>query len=272
MPTLDITDGHRDRIETLCAELAAAHAGAYASVGTDDALRYLLDLAEAVDDPERTADPEVFGASRDGSTPEPTARESLGTGDRRDHGGTPFDTKHARERLESRNRKHSDPDDADEMDLYAISAAFDVTGRSEMTKAELVDAILDAAARLAADPFVGVDLDLDSADEWGDPAEPTSDAEGDPDEAGGGGDGAGAETNTHTEPTNTANTEYVAAGDEAEADGASQLDAMMSLLDTHDDKWREGDGDVRYEVDLPDGSVETARTKDDVRALLFRNY
>ena len=28
----------------------------------------------------------------------------------------------------------------------------------------------------------------------------------------------------------------------------------------------------RDEVELPDGRVETARTKDDVRALLFRNY
>ncbi len=47
---------------------------------------------------------------------------------------------------------------------------------------------------------------------------------------------------------------------------------MMSLLDTHDDKWHEADGDARYEVELPDGDVETARTKDDVRALLFKNY
>jgi len=47
---------------------------------------------------------------------------------------------------------------------------------------------------------------------------------------------------------------------------------MMQLLDTHEDKWREGDGEARYEVDLPDGSTESAQTKDDVRALLFKNY
>ena len=51
-----------------------------------------------------------------------------------------------------------------------------------------------------------------------------------------------------------------------------RLSAMMQLLDTHDDKWRESDGDARYEVDLPDGSTEQAQTKDDVRALLFKNY
>jgi len=54
--------------------------------------------------------------------------------------------------------------------------------------------------------------------------------------------------------------------------GGDRLNAMMQLLDTHDEKWREGAGDARYEVDLPDGSTETAQTKDDVRALLFKNY
>jgi hypothetical protein len=47
---------------------------------------------------------------------------------------------------------------------------------------------------------------------------------------------------------------------------------MMNLLDTHGDKWREGGPDARYEVDLPDGSVETVQTRDDVRAVLFKNY
>ncbi|MFC7176684.1 hypothetical protein [Halosegnis marinus] len=47
---------------------------------------------------------------------------------------------------------------------------------------------------------------------------------------------------------------------------------MMNLLDEHDDKWRESGGDEPYEVDLPDGSTETARTQDDVRGLLFRHY
>ncbi len=54
--------------------------------------------------------------------------------------------------------------------------------------------------------------------------------------------------------------------------GGGPLDGMMNLLDEHEDRWREGGGDARYEVDLPDGSVEPARTKDDVRALLFRHY
>jgi len=51
------------------------------------------------------------------------------------------------------------------------------------------------------------------------------------------------------------------------------LDEMMSLLETHDDKWDESSSaDYRYSVELPDGSSEQVQTKDDVRALLFKNY
>jgi hypothetical protein len=62
----------------------------------------------------------------------------------------------------------------------------------------------------------------------------------------------------------------VATGD---ADGGATLNSMMSLLDDHDGKWREaGGGEEKYEVDLPDGGTERARTKDDVRAVLFKHY
>jgi hypothetical protein len=59
----------------------------------------------------------------------------------------------------------------------------------------------------------------------------------------------------------------------ADASGVGGLlSTANQLLDEHDDKWREGEGDTPYEVDLPDGSTESARTKDDVRQLLFRHY
>lgn len=57
------------------------------------------------------------------------------------------------------------------------------------------------------------------------------------------------------------------------ADDDEMLDEMMSLLETHDDKWDESNSaDFRYTVELPDGSSEQVQTKDDVRALLFKNY
>jgi len=45
------------------------------------------------------------------------------------------------------------------------------------------------------------------------------------------------------------------------------------LLQEHGDKWHESDsGEEPYAVELPDGTTEPARTKDDVRQLLFRHY
>jgi hypothetical protein len=52
----------------------------------------------------------------------------------------------------------------------------------------------------------------------------------------------------------------------------AMLNEMMNLLDTHDDRWGESSGDERYAVELPDGSTEHVRTKDDVKALLFKHY
>ena len=61
--------------------------------------------------------------------------------------------------------------------------------------------------------------------------------------------------------------------DDGAADDDDMLDEMMSLLETHDDKWEESSsGDHRYSVELPDGSTEDVQTKDDVRAILFKNY
>jgi hypothetical protein len=264
MPTLDITDDHADRIEALREELAATHAGPYASVDREDALAYLLDLADAVDDPERVAEPTTDDEDdADAAAPDDAASAE------------PFDRDRARELLSARNRRYGDPDPDDPMDLYDIAAAFDVTGRSEMRKAELVDAILDAAAELAEDPFAGVGVDVDLGEETEDEGDDDEREEGDADGESGADsqsdtDGEGDETDADTGNDGEGADAGAGAGDD---DGdAGQLNAMMSLLDTHADKWREADGDARYEVDLPDGSVETARTKDDVRALLFRNY
>ena len=255
MPTLDITDDHADRIEALREELAAAHAGPYASVDREDALAYLLDLADAVDDPDRVAEP----PSDDPADESPDDATSAAAS------ATPFDRDRARDLLTARNRRRSDPDPDDPMDLSDIAAAFEITGRSEMTKGELVDAILDAAETLAADPFARVDVDLRPADS----DDETADSDGEADAAG---DDAGEEGAAEVDAAGDDASEDAAEDEEGDAGGSDQLNAMMSLLDTHGDKWREADGDARYEVDLPDGSVETARTKDDVRALLFRNY
>lgn len=72
------------------------------------------------------------------------------------------------------------------------------------------------------------------------------------------------------ETTDDGATETASAG--GPGDGGI-LSSANRLLAEHDDRWRESDtGDEPYEVDLPDGSTEGARTRDDVRQLLFRHY
>lgn len=67
--------------------------------------------------------------------------------------------------------------------------------------------------------------------------------------------------------------------EEADSQGQSEDTAVGSLLSTanklldeHEEKWHESDDETPYEVDLPDGTTKPARTKDDVRQLLFRHY
>ena len=84
-------------------------------------------------------------------------------------------------------------------------------------------------------------------------------------------------------------TERDAPGDSDEADEATEggggpdvdpmaaaggaLAAANQLLRQHEDRWRQTDGgEAPYEVDLPDGTTEGVRTKDDVRQLLFKHY
>ena len=85
-----------------------------------------------------------------------------------------------------------------------------------------------------------------------------------------------ADASSGSEPTDDDGGEADAdSGDDGDgsADDDDMLDEMMSLLETHDDKWGESDSaDHRYSVELPDGSTEQVQTKDDVRALLFKNY
>ena len=68
-------------------------------------------------------------------------------------------------------------------------------------------------------------------------------------------------------------------GADENADGAhtgdddEMLDRMMNLLETHDDKWEKSPAaDYRYRVELADGGTEDVQTKDDVKAILFREY
>lgn len=277
MHTIEITDDQYDRIRALRDELADRHADRYTSVTLPDGVAYLLDLADTVDDPDRTAevgpddDADAAGAASAGETrvadrPRPFPRETLEA------------------ELTERNRRHTDPEAASRMDLYEIAAEYEVTGRSGMTKDELVTAIAETVERRYTDPLAPVDFDvpgLSPDDDGGFEGEAGRDDGGggaaggesaDPDESDRDDGGAGGDPDDGGADCGPDDGGADGGPDDGSTEGDGQLNAMLSLLETHDDKWRSADGDARYEVDLPDGSVETARTKDDVRAVLFKHY
>jgi len=129
-----------------------------------------------------------------------------------------------------------------------------------------------------AGPGGAVDEDTDSSDGTepadGDAGE-DEEIDDDEDETGDG----DVEDDTAEEDEDDNEADADGTDDDPEADGEEangdddMLNEMMSLLDTHDDKWTEADTEeTKYEVELPDGDSETVQTKDDVRALLFKNY
>jgi predicted flap endonuclease-1-like 5' DNA nuclease len=234
MPKIRITDAQRDRLEALREELEAEHAGPYGTVRVEDAMEYLLDLAEAADG----VDP-----------------GSVGAGD-----GSPG---------ESDDGSPGEPDggDGDEgRDLTAVPGIG--AARADALRAAGLD---DLAALRAADPDALATVDGIGEERAAEikAAVDTMDLPGGET----GGDGAGDSGMTPAKPDDgTGGSGGSGRSGGATAGGGDQLSAMMNLLSTHDDRWREADGDARYEVDLPNGGVETAQTKDDVKAVLFRNY
>jgi hypothetical protein len=150
-------------------------------------------------------------------------------------------------------------DQRDRLRAVQEELSADVVGKyGHVRPCDAVEYLLDRHAE--ATPGDG-----DAAGPADDPAENGADGDGDgpaDDPAENGADGGG-------DADEDGDARADAAGS---VTGGGPLDGMMNLLDEHEDRWREGGGDARYEVDLPDGSVEPARTKDDVRALLFRHY
>lgn len=142
--------------------------------------------------------------------------------------------------------------------------------------------------RAESDPDVSVDMDAIDADEIEPDGGDRTDGGGTASETGADGDDAGEEASSSVdgavEALNSAGPGGGTAGDPDPSqgdhgadtiDGAGDdtVDRMMNLLEEHDDKWTQTDGsDGKYSVELPDGTTESAQTKDDVRAVLFKHY
>lgn len=254
MPTIELTDDQYERFRSVCADLEAAYVGEYGAIRERDAVDYLLDTytppgALAAAD----AAGEQAAANAAGATADARAAADADAADDPDAGST-------------------GPAGGAEDDLTTVTgigetkaAALEEAGFE--TVADLHAATVDALATvdgigedLAAE--IKVTLDTEHAEVGapgggsdGDAGGSAADGSADGDEGAGGRSGPGS-----------------GGGGGDHDDGAARLESMMSLLDEHDDVWRESGGDEPYEVELPDGSVETARTKDHVRQLLFQHY
>lgn len=250
MPTIEFTDDQYERFRAILADLEIVYVGEYGTIREEDAVDYLLDTYTppmALDD---GAD-----ASADGSAHGSADTSADGTGSQDASAGAP-------------ETPETGATDATGEDLTTVSgigdtkaAALADAGFETVTdlRAATVDALATAdgiGEDLAAEIKANLDARDDDGGDGSDEADESdgSDAPGEPGSDGdddGGDDGAGSAT---------------------QEDGAARLESMMSLLDEHDGVWRESGGDEPYEVELPDGSVESARTKDHVRQLLFQHY
>lgn len=276
MPELSVTEEQLERLEALRAELEAAFVDGYARVRRRDVVDYLLDThtppaehagegSEAADRPEGsvTVERRVQDAldravrDEDGGLDYP-ALQSVAT-ETEGVKGSGMNAEAMYEAVLEAKVREAETSGIDAVEIPATGGESP-DGSSENDGAEAGTANDEADGGDEADGSDGADH-TDSADG----AEDSADSDG-PDASvseGSGGDEAENEAGAATEGASAS----------GNGSGGSQLRQMMSLLETHDDKWRKAeDGDAPYEVDLPDGGTETARTKDDVKRILFTNY
>jgi hypothetical protein len=238
MRQLDVTDDQYDYLERVRETLEAEYLGPYGRVDIQDALQYLVDVHEATAPEMPRTDTEVVAAAdaRRSADPEPSPADAH--------------------------------DDAVEIvEAVAGDATVEHAGGSVERAGHEGSAGGDEGTERPEPTVGGPDAPA--------PAEPARSGDGGTVSAGSDGDDTDEDGTAPTEADAADTDEGMApgpSGDGPTSGGPDRLQAMMNLLDTHDGKWREGDGDGRYEVDLPDGSTETVQTRDDVRAVLFKNY
>jgi len=302
MPELSVTEEQLERIESLRGDLETTFVDGYGHVRRRDAVDYLLDTytPPAEERVRRTLDRRVRDEGEiDYSALQSVARNTEGV----KGSGAPAEEMYAAV-FEAKLREAEGgraiglgagrvraggaaaPGEAGDAAADADADGTDADASADDDGA--VDAVRDAAGVDATDSDED-DTAVDPDDEGDAAVDPDdeSDAAAGPDDVGADAvevDDAGDATDDRTggppgdagtgeSPGDARETGHQSAGSAASNGGGSQLGAMMNLLETHDDKWRKAEsGDAPYEVDLPDGGTETARTKDDVKRVLFTNY
>ncbi len=255
MPELSVTEEQLERFEALRTELEAAFVDGYGHVRRRDAVDYLLD----------TYTPPV----------EERVRSTLDREVRDDEGSIDYPA------LQSiaRNTEGVKGSGMTAEEMYA--AVLEAKVR-ELEDGEAIGIRVGARGRTGTDTDDGDAVDASPGDSDGsEGVDGTGEADG-----AGEVDAPRSDDTAETGAPDASEPAGAAATDDGEGSGSaasgpassnggggSQLQAMMNLLETHEDKWRKAaSGDAPYEVDLPDGGTEAARTKDDVKRILFTNY
>ncbi|MFC7251130.1 hypothetical protein ACFQJ5_14945 [Halomicroarcula sp. GCM10025324] len=234
MPEITLTESQHEQLEAVRADVEDAFVETYGHARLEDAVDYLLDTY----------------------TP-PNERDSVMVADGYERIATA-------EYPELQHIAADVPDipgsgiDADEMRGKLLS---------ELGPTELAARLADGADEDAVD---GEGPAAEEADGDGDAADAESESTGDDEKP-------AADESTADADADSDDPEPSASSDDGEsnsvADAGNALSMANKLLREHDDKWRRTDsGEEPYEVDLPDGTTEGVRTKDDVRQYLFKNY
>lgn len=254
MPEITVTETQQERLDEIRSELSAAYIDTYGQIRPTDVIQYLLDTYTP---PERRTD----DAARERIA---TAEFSILQEIAADVEGVPgsgIDTETMRgellstlgvEEFAERLADVDAPEAADTDDSGASAGEPDGDG-----------AETDAAAH-SGDQSESDDTGADGADVS---TAETASAEASSDSEASGDDDSGTASAVSDGPDSDGS-----AGSKPSGGPGSVLSAANQLLDEHSDKWREGGGNEPYEVDLPDGTTEEVRTKDDVRGLLFKHY
>ncbi|MFP8955368.1 hypothetical protein ACLI4Y_01470 [Natrialbaceae archaeon A-CW3] len=238
MQTLEVTDEQYAVIQRLRAAISSNVVGKYGFVREKDAVQFLIDNLDGDLETADLADADELGS---------TATDDVAAA---------VDAAIAGEEPAEEVESVSYDEGADVLDEDGESVEDDDSGAADEDE--------DSS-----------DGDDESADDDGDESEESNDAD-DTDESDEDADSDDAVDSDDDESDDADDSEGADDADDSEggaADDDDMLDRMMNLLETHDDKWEESpSGDYRYRVTLPDGSTDDVQTKDDVRALLFKNY
>ncbi|WEL17308.1 Uncharacterized protein SVXHr_1134 [Halorhabdus sp. SVX81] len=266
MAELSITERQHDRLEDVRQEVEAAYVESYGETRPQDAIEYLLDTYTP---PEERAI--VAAYEKVATATYPTLQQIAS--DVEDVPGSGIEAAEMRgrllaalgpEALAERLRAAETETDEDERSPAGESASDrepDVD--STPTKQAGPPAEKGSPATTEASTQAGTETDTSGADK--------STVDGDDGDGSLSASQTGSSAESHTESASDGQAES-ASDDQTDAPSTSPLASVNKLLDDHSEKWRKGQGDAPYEVDLPDGTTKSARTKDDVRQLLFRHY